>query len=339
MRVLVVKLTSMGDVLHLMPALSDLKAAHDEVTVDWLVESSFAEIPQWHPSVDRVLTVSTRRWRKLNRQNIVDFFAAMKRLRKHSYDYVIDAQGLMKSAGIAWFARLNKGGVRAGFSGASIKESPAAWFYRKKVDVPRQQHAIERLRQLLAGVFEYRLDAALNYDVQLPANSETASRASILLFHGTTWASKHVPDQLWRELVEVIAEDGYQVQLCWGNEKEQQRAHWIAEGNSNAVVLPKSSLTEVAQTLATASGAIAVDTGLGHMAAALGIPSISLYGSTDASLTGTLGERQWQWQSDYPCSPCLLKQCDKLTEQTTVPPCYKQFAANEVWQALHQKIL
>lgn len=339
MRVLVVKLTSMGDVLHLMPALSELRAYNKEVTVDWMVEDSFAEIPKWHPTVDRVIKVSTRRWRKISRANIGEFFAFWKELRAQRYDVVIDAQGLMKSAIFARFAKVVRGGVRAGFSGRSIKESPAARFYNKQIDVERNQHAITRLRYLFAGVFGYELPTSQgSYNLQLPT-TKVNNRGTIMLLHGTTWATKHLPNETWRQLAELASDDGYQVKVCWGNELEKERAEWIVAGAEHVSVLPRSSLTELAGELSSVSGVIAVDTGLGHLAAALGVPCVSVYGSTDSKLTGTVGDNQRHLQSSYPCSPCLLKKCPKLTDQVIEPPCYQQMDAVSLWQALYEQIV
>lgn len=344
MRVLVVKLTSMGDVLHLMPALTDLKRHHSDVKIDWMVEESFADIPAWHPAVERTIKVATRRWRKLKWQNVSEFFGFLKALRKQRYDMVIDAQGLIKSAVFTRFAKLERGGVRCGFSGDSIKESPAARFYTKRVAVARQQHAIERLRKLFSGAFDYEYDTnILDYGLRSP--KVVSDPSTIMLFHGTTWATKHVPENLWYELADLANDDGYKVTLAWGSPAELERAERIADGRPHVEVLAKSSLNELSRTIAGVAGAIAVDTGLGHMAAALGVPCVSVYGSTDSDLTGALGEGQIRVQSAYPCSPCLLKHCPKLTEQVSEPPCYKpseanpKLAASEIWQALYEKIV
>lgn len=346
MRVLVVKLTSMGDAVHLLPALTDLRTHYPDAVVDWMVEDSFAEIPRWHPSVDRVIPVATRRWRRFNRASWAEFRQFWQKLRQVRYDVIIDAQGLMKSAVFARFARLQRGGVRAGFSGDSIKESPAARLYGKRVSVPRSSHAIARLRQLFAGAFTYPVpDHALDYDIQLPASRSdintglSSGDKPILLLHGTTWPTKHLPDQLWRDLAAHITAQGYPVAVTWGNEAERTRAEWIAQGDAPVTVIPRVPLTEVAHLLSHAAGAVAVDTGLGHLAAALSLPCVSIYGSTDAALTGTRGAKQVQLQSDYPCSPCLLKKCPKLAAQITTPPCYQQFDPAAIWQQLQQQIV
>ena len=345
MRILIVKLTSMGDVLHVLPALTDLHKHHPEAVIDWMVEDSFSNIPTWHPAVNQVLKVSTRRWRKLDRDSRREYRQFKQKLRETAYDIVIDAQGLIKSAWIARKARLTSNGKLVGFSGKSIKESPAAWLYHQTVDVERQQHAVTRLRQLFAGVWGYQVDADdanwpdsnIDYGLALP-QSEIDKQNTIMLFHGTTWSTKHLPDQLWRELSDVINQAGFQVTLCWGNETERQRAEWIAQGRDQVEVLPKSSLTQVAIELQSARGAIAVDTGLGHLAAALGVPCVSVYGATNPKLTGAVGQNQRHLTSRYDCAPCLSKQCQRLNAEIKLPPCYDEFSAFKIWQNLAEKI-
>ena len=335
----------MGDVLHLMPALSDLYKHDSKVEVDWVVEDGFADIPAWHPAVRRVIRAGTRRWRRLNWQNIKEFRCFVKDLRSERYDVVIDAQGLMKSAGLSLFARLKPNGKRVGYCKDSIKESFASRCYTQKVTVNRDQHAILRLRQLFSLAFDYDLSAeskitrTLNYQIRLPSKaSDTLNRRTIFFIHGTTWLSKHLPDQIWRDLLDLVIDDGYQVKICWGNENERQRAEWIAQQNVDVEVLPKLTLTELAKELQNAAGAISVDTGLGHLTAALNIPAVSVYGATNAALTGALGKEQIHIQTNYPCSPCMLKQCDKITNQVDQPPCYLTLSAAEIWQTLYEKI-
>jgi len=340
MKILVVKLTSMGDVLHLMPALSDLSKKYPKARIDWMVEESFAEIPAWHPAVDRVISVATRRWRKWRWRNIIEFFAFIREIRREPYDAIVDAQGLLKSAVFSRFARLTNGGKRIGFSADSIKESPAARFYQHRISIDREQHAVDRLRQLFAQGFAYPVRHS-EPDYQLSVGGlggGEPGRPTVLFFHGTTWPSKHLPDQYWRELADLVTDDGYQIKISWGTDEERQRAEWIAQGRTDVEVLPKSSLTDLARKISSAAGVVAVDTGLGHIAAALGVPTVSVYGATDARLTGALGKAQIHIQTDYPCSPCLLKHCDKLTEQVTEPPCYHTVSAAEIWQRLYEVI-
>ena len=343
-KVLIVKMTSMGDVLHALPALEDLAEHVPELSVDWMVEESFSDIPSWHPLVDRVIPVATRRWRRWSRANYGDFRAFLKSLRKVPYDYIIDAQGLMKSAAFARLARLVPGGQRIGYSGDSIKESPAAWLYSNKVAVSRDEHAVERLRLLICGAFdaqtpEIRRSYSIktSFDTKEGAQNRLIAKKSVFLFHGTTWATKHLPETLWYRIAERVLNNGYTPVLTWGNDIEHQRAQRIAEHVEGAVVLPKSSLTQLAAILCDASGAIAVDTGLGHLAAALDVPCVSIYGATDPALTGTYGRFQMQLQAEIVCAPCLSKTCSELGDGVTEPPCYATFAVESIWQSLvHQ---
>ena len=344
-KVLIVKMTSMGDVLHVLPALEDLAQHVPELSVDWMVEESFSEIPSWHPNVDRVIPVATRRWRRWSRANLGDFRAFLRSLRMTSYDYIIDAQGLMKSAAFARLARLAPNGQRIGFSGDSIKESPAAWLYSNKVSVSREEHAVERLRLLVCGAFGAEpLELRRSYSISDTMNTHDNATSvvndekSVFLFHGTTWSTKHLPETLWYKIAETVLQNGYKPVLAWGNDVEHQRALRIAEFANGCLVLPKSSLTELAHTLGKASGAIAVDTGLGHLAAALDIPCVSIYGSTDPALTGTYGRFQTHLQAEIACAPCLSKTCSQLGAGVTEPPCYATFAVESIWQALAHQI-
>jgi len=167
--------------------------------------------------------------------------------------------------------------------------------------------------------------------------SDICNRDSVFLFHGTTWATKHLPDQLWRDLSDLINKAGFNVKVCWGNPIEEKRAHWISRGREFVEVLPKSSLTSIALQLKTARGVIAVDTGLGHLSAALAVPSVSIYGATDPLLTGSFGINQAHLQSGLSCSPCLSKTCRKLNDDVLLPPCYDGFSASNIWNKLSQQ--
>ncbi len=341
-RVLVVKMTSMGDVLHLLPALNDLQRQFDGVSVDWMVEEAFAEIPQWHPLVERVVPVSTRRWRKLSIENLKSFWRFLRTIREVEYDYIIDAQGLMKSAFFSRFARLKSGGQRIGFSSDSIKESPAAWLYSNTVSVNRQAHAVDRLRNLICGGFNASPHASKqDYGIgqnQTRVKPNANSARSIFLFHGTTWDTKHLPLSLWMDIAKKLIVAGFEPLVTWGNDAERERAETIVKSVAGVRILAKSSLSELKQTLAMAEGAIAVDTGLGHLAAALGVPCVSLYGATDPSLTGTYGAYQTHLSANYQCSPCLLKTCKQIGPDESDPPCYATISAQTVVDSLQTQI-
>ena len=312
MRVLLIKTSSLGDVIHALPALTDAARALPGVRFDWVVEEGFAEIPSWHPAVDTVIPVAIRRWRKNLWQTFKtgEWAAFKRRLRDTRYDVVIDAQGLFKSA---WLTRYVNAPV-AGLDSESVREPLASRFYDRdrRYPVARGQHAVERLRQLFAQALGYELPPGLgDYGLKpLEALSDSLESPYVLFLHGTTWATKHWPEMYWRQLAELMAARGLQVRLPWGNPAEKARAERIAEGLDNAVVLPKLNLAGVARVLAGAEACVAVDTGIGHLAAALDVPTVSLFGPTNPGLTGAYGKSQVHLASDWPaCTPCLQKKC------------------------------
>ena len=309
MRVLVIKTSSLGDVIHALPALTDAARAIPGIRFDWVVEEGFAEIPTWHPAVDKVIPVAIRRWRKNLWQTIKsgEWRRFKQQVQSTQYDLVIDAQGLFKSA---WLTRYVRAPV-AGFDKNSAREPIASRFYSRRLAVARGQHAVERLRQLFAVALGYDLPKALG-DYGLSTEKLLGlppKKPFVLLLHGTTWDTKHWPEAYWRELAERMGRLGVDVKLPWGNPAEKARAERLAQGLSNAEVLPKLNLAGVARVLASARACVAVDTGLGHLAAALDVPTISLFGPTNPGLTGAYGKGQIHLGSDFPCAPCLQKHC------------------------------
>ncbi len=308
MRVLIIKTSSLGDVIHTLPALTDAAHAIPGIRFDWVVEEGFAEIPSWHPAVDQVIPVAIRRWRK----NLWQTFKSgewrqfKQRLRERQYDLVIDAQGLVKSA---WLTRLVKAPV-AGLDRYSAREGWASRFYDRRLSVALGQHAVERVRQLFALALAYDLPAGLgDYGLNLDRLQLQPAAPYVVFLHGTTWATKHWPEVYWRELAERLGRKGLQVRLPWGNPDEQARAERIAQGLQHCQVLPKLNLAGVARVLAGAKACVAVDTGLGHLAAALDVPTLSLFGPTNPGLTGAYGKSQVHLASDFPCAPCMQKKC------------------------------
>jgi len=310
LRVLLIKTSSLGDVIHTLPALTDAMNALPGIQFDWVVEEGFAEIPTWHPAVANVIPVAIRRWRKNLWQTVKngEWRRFKRRLRDTRYDLVIDAQGLLKSA---WLTRYVKAPV-AGLDKTSAREPMAARFYDRPYAVARGQHAVERLRQLFAQALGYRVPAGLgDYGLDRSRLLTATNDAPFVLFlHGTTWDTKHWPELYWRQLAERMIGQGLEVRLPWGNPAEKARAERIAVGLDNAVVLPKLNLAGVARVLASAQGCVAVDTGLGHLAAALDVPTLSLFGPTNPGLTGAYGRSQVHLAAEYPaCAPCLQKKC------------------------------
>lgn len=294
MRVLIVKTSSMGDVLHTLPALTDAMQAIPGIQFDWVVEEGFAQVPSWHPAVSRVIPVAIRRWRKSwfsapIRQERAEF---TRQLRQYRYDAVIDAQGLIKSALLV--TRLANG-KKHGLDCKSAREPLASWFYNYRHPISRRQHAVERVRELFAASLNYRKPTehgdyaiASRFLSQSPAD---ANRYLVFL-HATTRDEKHWPEAHWRELIALLAPSGLRIKLPWGAEHEHQRALRLAEGFPHVDVLPRLTLQQVAEVLAGAKVVVSVDTGLSHLTAALDRPNITLYGPTDPGLIGGYGMNQ-----------------------------------------------
>ncbi|ALO44996.1 lipopolysaccharide heptosyltransferase I [Pseudohongiella spirulinae] len=344
MRILIVKTSSLGDVIHTLPALTDACQAIPGLQADWVVEEAFVEIPALHPSVGRVIPVSIRRWRREGSGSLFadEFRRFRSDLKSEKYDLIIDAQGLIKSALISWQGR----GPRVGLDRKSIKEKVSCLFYNRTITVPKSMHAVWRVRQLFAAALGYNFDAeSIDYGIR-PAKRETDDSSPALMFlHGTTWSSKHWPLPYWRELARLAGEHDFRVDLPWGNLAEQERALAIAEHQPHVRVLERAGLSELAAQIAGCAGVVAVDTGLGHLAAAFNCPTVSIYGATDTALTGTFGHNQLHLKSDLPCAPCLKREChykgQLLSDSTALdgefrvePPCYRSSPPAEVMRHL-----
>ncbi len=294
MHVLIVKTSSMGDVLHTLPALTDAMHAIPGIRFDWAVEEGFAQIPAWHPAVDKVIPLAIRRWRKhwFGSEVREERFLFKREVQSRQYDLVIDAQGLIKSAALV--TRIAKG-IKHGQDSRSARESFASWWYDKRHEINKKQHAVQRTRELFAKSLGYPLpDTVGDYAIaQHFLNELPADAGQYLVFlHATTRDAKHWPESNWRELAGLLKESGLKIKLPWGTEHEHQRAIRLAEGYSFVEVLPRLTLEQVARTLAGARAVVSVDTGLSHLTAALDRPNITLYGPTDPGLIGGYGKNQ-----------------------------------------------
>lgn len=335
MHALLVKTSSLGDVLHALPAVTDAVGAVPGLRFDWLVEEAFQEIPAWHDAVDQVIPVAVRRWRKHWVRSLVgpEWRAFRQRVRQRRYDAVIDAQGLLKSALLARFAN----GPRYGLDRKSAREPLASFSYDHALPVTWGEHAIGRVRRLFAQAFGYPCpDTAPDYGIRahFGAAGTDQDPAYVVFLHGTTWPSKHWPEPYWAQLCSLVTSAGVEVWLPWGSPAEQQRAHRIAGTDPRVRVLPRCSLQQLGAILSGARAHVAVDTGVGHLAAALQVPGISLYGSTDPARTGTLGDGQQHLAAEFSCSPCLERNCGYRGESPVVPACYTSQPPTRVWAML-----
>lgn len=342
-RVLVVKTSSLGDVIHTLPALTDASQQLPGVQFDWLVEESLAEIPAWHPAINEVIPVALRRWRgnPLNAWRSGEWSEFKTRLRRYDYDCIIDAQGLIKSAVLARLAK----GRRCGLAAGAAREPLAAWAYDEKHAIARGQHAIDRVRQLFAACLGYDVpgtdpDYGIDRRRVLSAQAGTGvGTAPYLVFlHGTAWTTKLWPETYWQALIRLATAAGYTVYLPWGSDTEYDRAWALARTSERATVCDAMNLAQLAQLIAGSHGVAAVDTGLGHMTAALSVPAVTVYGPTRPGMTGTRGRHQQHLESMYHCAPCFKRQCKQPALQAAWPPCFAELDPDRVWQLLLEEM-
>ena len=314
MKVLIVKLSSFGDVIHTFPAVSDLAAAVPGVAIDWLVDEAFAPLVRLHPAVALVHAIAWRRlrWPPARWPDFVGGLAAHRRhLTARGYDHVVDLQGLMKSALAARLA----GVPVAGYDRGSAREPAAARLYRHRHVVAKGAHAVERSRRLLAAAIGYPVPAGPGrFGLAVPPRPaiDGLPAGYVLVAHAASWATKLWPEERWRALLGRLAGEGRGMVLPWGNEAERARAEGLAAGIPGAFVLPRVLAgAELAGVIGHADRAVGLDSGLMHLAAALGVPGVWLFGPTDPGLTGPYGAGQTVIRSSYPEAPCRRRTCDR----------------------------
>lgn len=279
-RILFVKTSSLGDVVHHAPAVSDAARALPAAEIHWVVEEPFADVARLHRAVKRVIPVALRRWRRSlwspSVWSEIGRFRAL--LGEQPYDAVVDSQGLLKSALICAAAR----GTKHGLDRASAREPLAARFYDVRHAVPKNLHAVERNRRLTAAALGYAYGGALEYGLQATKESPVAGAYGVFLTM-TSREDKLWPEQRWIELGSGL---GIKVVLPWGSELERERAERIARKIPQAAVLSRMTIAEISGLLQSARLVVGVDTGLTHLAAALGTRTAGIYCGSDPRLTG-----------------------------------------------------
>lgn len=291
MRVLIIKTSSMGDVVHALPAISDMARAIPGIQIDWLVEKSFAAMPQQHRAVQRVITLQWRKWRKSLRtpETKAAISAWRAEMHQHRYDLIIDLQGLLKSAAFAFFAQ----GPRAGYDWHSIREPLASLFYSRKGHVSRNLHAIDRCRHLAAQLLGYPLpDTPPDFGLQAAADAwRPGQGAYAALIPCASRPEKLWPLKDWIAIGQQLRSQGMDVAVMWGSQEEELRAKEIAQA-INGAVPPFLTVAQAGDTLAHSSLVIGLDTGMTHLAAAHGRPTLGIYCDHEPGLTGVTGSGQ-----------------------------------------------
>jgi heptosyltransferase-1 len=286
-QVLIVKTSSMGDVVHALPAVSDLLAHVPRLQVDWLVEAPFAAIPALHLGVRRVIPLAWRKWRKALGQGatwrtIGDF---RRELRRERYDVVLDLQGLLKS--VLW--ALQARGPLAGYQSPGLKEPVASWFYSRKSYVPWEMQAVERCRRLSAALFGYAMpETPPVFGIRPPEGSWAAPSRFAVLIPAASRVEKLWPEASWIAVGRRFADEGLVPVLLWGSDAERQRAERIAAG-CDGVVPPFLTVKDSAAVLGRAERIVGLDTGFSHLGAAFGVPTVGIYCDHEPGRAGITG--------------------------------------------------
>ncbi|AZO11886.1 MULTISPECIES: lipopolysaccharide heptosyltransferase I [unclassified Mesorhizobium] len=289
MRVLIVKTSSMGDVIHSFPAVEDALQNCPGLSFDWCVEEAFAGIVAMHPAIKSIHKVAIRRWRRtlFNGQTWREMAVLRRTLRTAHYDLVIDAQGLLKSAVVARQA----GTATAGFDRSSAREPSATLFYNRRYAVPRDLHAIERTRRLFGLALGYEPDLSRLGSGIVPPQGKLPLPEGRLAFllHGTSREDKKWPVEDWTETARQMVSRHLTPVVTWSNEAEKRVAEAIASAAPGTVLIPRSPLVEIAAILGRSALVIGADTGLTHLASAFGLPTVAIFLATEPGLTGPRG--------------------------------------------------
>lgn len=295
-KILIVRSSSLGDLVHMLPAISDIAKHVPGAMIDWVAEDAFKEIPSWHPAVHEVIPMAHRRWRKswMSAESRAERQAFKKKLASTQYDVVLDMQALMKSI---WVVRQTKG-KRHGLDWKSAREPLASLFYDVKHKVNFWQPAVTRQRLLAAATFGYEYSGEPDFGLQRFTEGTPIQDYAIIM-PSASRDDKLWPQEDWFAVFDRLTQAGLRLKLLAGNDKETARAQDMIQSYSNAEVLPRMSLTGVAEAIAPARIMIGLDSGLTHLSAALGRPTIGIYSASTpvrtplvgSGFTASLGDR------------------------------------------------
>ncbi len=309
MKVLVVKLSAFGDIIHALPALDDLLNRSDVSEVHWLIDQRFAFLAPIFPPQVQLHSVALK-----GRKPLLAAWQIIRKLRREKFDVAIDLQGLMKSALLAKLS----GAVVYGFDQTKVREKPASWFQRAVPFHVDERHIVQQCRRVASGPWVQHPES-IPYqspkirkrltDAPLPEKIAALLSQAVILHVGGAWATKQLPDATWVKIAEGVKRMGFTALLCWGTGEERQKAARIAS-ESQAVVLPERlELLPLCRVLKESKGVIASDTGVLHLAGALGAATVSFWGASASWRSAPLGVRDFQVESAPDCGPCFKRNC------------------------------
>lgn len=326
----------MGDLIQLLPAITDATREIKGIEFDWVAEEAFVDIPKLHPAINKIIPIAHRRWVK----NIFKNFRSgeiskfYRELRSEKYDYVIDAQSNLKSGLVTFLSK----GKRCGVNAKSAREFGAHFAYDTTVEIPRNLHHVARMRKLFAQVLNYpEPTSAVDYGAStaaLPKLDFALPEDFIFIGHTASRPHKLWPENYWRELLEMLIKEGNNIVLPWHSQKEKDMVTNLQKISDKILILPKLSLLEKAAVIAKAKAAVSTDTGLAHLAAVFNIPNVVLYGPTSPISVGTAGFKQMHLVASEPsCAPCNRSRC-KFEKDSAVAPCMASLSPELVYQKL-----
>ncbi len=311
MKILLIKLSSLGDIVHSYPALNDMARHLPKAELHWLVEENFEDLAKLHPFVKKTHIIQLRRLKK--QKAVGQIYRHIREvrqvLRAENYDAIIDAQGLFKSAIFGY--KLTDSFF--GYDKKSARDGNASFFYPHKIHISKNMHALERTRHLCAQALQYSIenqgfDYGLNKKDYQKTGQDILAKHHIegkfaFFLHGTTWPTKHWPLAHWLELATLLKAQNIKALVTYGNDAEKQRTEQMKQANDNIYILPQQNLLDVMAVLSCADKFVSVDTGLGHLAAALNLEGVAIYGPTSPEKVGILGQKQtslWGYKQGEP---------------------------------------
>jgi len=328
LRILIIKTSALGDIIHALPVLSYLHQAAPGARIDWVVEEAFQELLSGNPLIDRLITVAFKRWRKSpfalhTLREVGDF---RRYLQEREYDIVFDIQGNLKSGLVCWLANSQR---KIGFSREHLQESLNSLFTTQQVAFrPEDCHARDRYLRIVSHPFDRAASQQeLTTDIYTSPEDDGAAQAIItssaasgpvfLVHSGTTWQTKLWYEQGWTDLATrlLVTFPASSIMFSWGNESEQRVVRRIVAGiGDRSIILERLPLKRFIALLKKVDLVVGGDTGPVHLAAAVGTPTVSFYRCTDGSLNGPCGENHAIVQSPLTCTKCLNKSCERDSE-------------------------
>ena len=284
----------MGDLMHTLPALTEANSHIEDISFDWVVDTNFSPVPSWHPLVNKIITTDHRNWKKhlFSKDSRKSFREVINQINLSDYDLVVDMQNNLKSAFISYLCKHDV----VGMDSKSAREYPAHLAYSKKINVDKKLHAIERQKKLLGDALGYNykrkhIDYGTSFQKFIEPNIKLPNKYFVLV-QNASWATKQWSIENWQRLIQFLENKSIDMLFPSGNLKELERAKEICSVSEKAQAIDLMSLNEIAYIIKNADFCICSDTGLAHLSALTGTPSITLYGPTKTSLIGTTGINQ-----------------------------------------------